>query len=121
MQLQILDTEYVKKEKNKLGAAGAGGGGFLIGMAVGGPIGAVVGGLYLPCYQLHFQTVFLFWQINSHYTQIDDISYSALSSVTHESASSSLSKEIAHHSAQCPIPLDPLCSSHEQHDTFHCY
>jgi hypothetical protein len=38
-------TEYMKKEKNKLGAAGAGGGGFLIGMAVGGPIGAVVGGL----------------------------------------------------------------------------
>ena len=38
-------SEYVKKEKNKIGAAGAGGGGFLIGMAVGGPIGAVVGGL----------------------------------------------------------------------------
>ena len=38
-------AEYVKKEKNKLGVAGAGGGGFLIGMAVGGPIGAVVGGL----------------------------------------------------------------------------
>lgn len=41
----VNTTEYVKKEKNKLGAAGAGGGGFLIGMAVGGPIGAVVGGL----------------------------------------------------------------------------
>jgi hypothetical protein len=38
-------TEYVVENKNRLGAAGAGGGGFLLGMALGGPIGAVVGGL----------------------------------------------------------------------------
>ena len=35
----------MKENKNRLGAAGAGGGGFLLGMALGGPIGAVVGGL----------------------------------------------------------------------------
>jgi len=38
-------TEYVVENKNRLGAAGAGGGGFLLGMALGGPIGAIVGGL----------------------------------------------------------------------------
>mmetsp|Transcript_9824 Transcript_9824/g.17850 ORF Transcript_9824/g.17850 Transcript_9824/m.17850 type:complete len:894 (-) Transcript_9824:48-2729(-) len=38
-------AEYVVENKNRLGAAGAGGGGFLLGMALGGPIGAVVGGL----------------------------------------------------------------------------
>ena len=38
-------TEYVVENKNRLGAAGAGGGGFLLGMALGGPVGAVIGGL----------------------------------------------------------------------------
>lgn len=38
-------TEYVVENKNRLGAAGAGGGGFLLGMALGGPVGAIVGGL----------------------------------------------------------------------------
>lgn len=38
-------TDYVVENKNRLGAAGAGGGGFLLGMALGGPIGAIVGGL----------------------------------------------------------------------------
>lgn len=32
-------TDYVVKNKTKLGAAGAGGGGFLVGMALGGPVG----------------------------------------------------------------------------------
>lgn len=36
-------TEYAVENKNRLGAAGAGGGGFLLGMALGGPIGAVIG------------------------------------------------------------------------------
>jgi len=36
-------TEYVVENKNRLGAAGAGGGGFLLGMALGGPVGAIVG------------------------------------------------------------------------------
>lgn len=38
-------ADYVVENKNKLGAAGAGGGGFLLGMALGGPVGAVVGAL----------------------------------------------------------------------------
>lgn len=38
-------TEYVVKNKTKLGAAGTGGGGFLVGMALGGPVGAVIGGV----------------------------------------------------------------------------
>lgn len=38
-------TTYVAENKTKLGAAGAGGGGFLLGMALGGPIGAVIGGV----------------------------------------------------------------------------
>jgi hypothetical protein len=36
-------TSYVVENKIRLSAAGAGGGGFLLGMALGGPVGAVVG------------------------------------------------------------------------------
>lgn len=36
-------TDYVVENKNRLGAAGAGGGGFLLGMALGGPVGAIIG------------------------------------------------------------------------------
>lgn len=36
-------ADYVVQNKAKLGAAGAGGGGFLAGMALGGPVGAVIG------------------------------------------------------------------------------
>jgi hypothetical protein len=38
-------TEYVGENKTRLGGAAAGGGGFMVGMALGGPIGAIVGGL----------------------------------------------------------------------------
>ena len=38
-------SEYVQGNKTRLGAAGVGGGGFVVGMALGGPIGAVIGGL----------------------------------------------------------------------------
>lgn len=38
-------SDYIVKNKTKLGAAGAGGGGFLVGMALGGPVGAVIGGV----------------------------------------------------------------------------
>jgi len=38
-------TEYVGENKTRLGGAAAGGGGFIVGMALGGPIGAVIGGL----------------------------------------------------------------------------
>jgi len=38
-------TEYVGENKTRLGGAAAGGGGFLVGMALGGPVGAVIGGL----------------------------------------------------------------------------
>jgi hypothetical protein len=40
-------SDYIVKNKTKLGAAGAGGGGFLVGMALGGPVGAVIGRLRL--------------------------------------------------------------------------
>ena len=38
-------TEYVGENKKRLGGAAAGGGGFIVGMALGGPVGAVIGGL----------------------------------------------------------------------------
>jgi len=38
-------TEYVGENKTRLGGAAAGGGGFFIGMALGGPVGAIIGGL----------------------------------------------------------------------------
>jgi hypothetical protein len=38
-------TEYVGENKTRLGGAAAGGGGFIIGMALGGPVGAIIGGL----------------------------------------------------------------------------
>eukprot|EP00984_Skeletonema_dohrnii_P031810 scaffold24810_cov85-Skeletonema_dohrnii-CCMP3373.AAC.2 len=38
-------TEYVGENKTRLGGAAAGGGGFIVGMALGGPLGAVIGGL----------------------------------------------------------------------------
>lgn len=39
------NAEYISGNKARLGAAGAGGGGFIVGMALGGPIGAVIGGV----------------------------------------------------------------------------
>ena len=38
-------TEYIGENKTRLGGAAAGGGGFVIGMALGGPVGAIIGGL----------------------------------------------------------------------------
>jgi len=38
-------TEYVGENKTRLGGAAAGGGGFIVGMALGGPVGAIIGGL----------------------------------------------------------------------------
>lgn len=39
----LLHYHFTKENKNRLGSAGVGGGGFLVGMALGGPIGAIVG------------------------------------------------------------------------------
>ena len=36
---------YVGKNKAKLGAAGAGGAGFVVGAMVGGPVGGIIGGI----------------------------------------------------------------------------
>lgn len=38
-------SEYVGENKTRLGGAAAGGGGFIVGMALGGPVGAILGGL----------------------------------------------------------------------------
>mmetsp|Transcript_1493 Transcript_1493/g.2467 ORF Transcript_1493/g.2467 Transcript_1493/m.2467 type:complete len:961 (-) Transcript_1493:336-3218(-) len=38
-------TEYVGENKTRLGGAAAGGGGFMVGMVLGGPVGAIIGGL----------------------------------------------------------------------------
>ena len=38
-------TDYAVENKNRLGGAAAGGGGFVLGMMLGGPVGAVICGL----------------------------------------------------------------------------